>query len=32
MLMFDDSVVGMEQFGVRTQPLLQSRRGLPIAA
>ena len=32
MLTFDDFVIGMEQFGTRIQPLMQSRRDLPIAA
>ncbi len=32
MLTFDDFVVGMEQFGTRIQPLMQSRRGLSLAA
>ena len=32
MLTFDDFVIGMEQFGARIQPLMQSRRDLPIAA
>ena len=32
MLTFDDFVAGMEAFGTRIQPLMQSRRHLPIAA
>ena len=32
MLTFDDFVVGMEQFGTRIQPLMQSRRDLKLAA
>jgi pyrimidine oxygenase len=32
MLTFDDFVIGMEQFGTRIQPLMQSRRHLPLAA
>ena len=32
MLTFDDFVIGMEQFGTRIQPLMQSRRNLPLAA
>ncbi len=32
MLTFDDFVIGMEQFGTRIQPLMQSRRDLPLAA
>jgi pyrimidine oxygenase len=32
MLTFDDFVIGMEQFGTRVQPLMQSRRNLPLAA
>ncbi len=32
MLTFDDFVIGMEQFGTRVQPLMQSRRGLELAA
>ncbi len=32
MLTFDDFVMGMEQFGTRIQPLMQSRRDLSLAA
>jgi pyrimidine oxygenase len=32
MLTFDDFVIGMEQFGTRIQPLMQSRSSLSIAA
>ncbi len=32
MLVFDDFVIGMEQFGTRIQPLMQSRSALSIAA
>ena len=32
MLTFDDFVVGMEDFGTRIQPLMQSRRDVKIAA
>ena len=32
MLTFDDFVVGMEQFGSRIQPLMRSRRDVPLAA
>ena len=32
MLTFDDFVIGMEAFGTRIQPLMHSRRDLPIAA
>ena len=32
MLTFDDFVVGMENFGTRIQPLMQSRRDVKIAA
>lgn len=32
MLTFDDFVIGMEQFGTRIQPLMQSRRGRLAAA
>ena len=32
MLTFDEFVTGMENFGTRIQPLMQSRRHLPIAA
>jgi pyrimidine oxygenase len=29
---FDDFVIGMENFGTRIQPLMQSRRHLSLAA
>jgi pyrimidine oxygenase len=32
MLTFDDFVIGVEQFGQRIQPLMQSRRDLAVAA
>jgi pyrimidine oxygenase len=32
MLTFDDFVIGMEQFGTRIQPLMQSRRDMKLAA
>jgi pyrimidine oxygenase len=32
MMTFDDFVLGMENFGTRIQPLMESRRHLPIAA
>ena len=32
MLTFDDFVIGVEQFGQRIQPLMQSRRNLAVAA
>ena len=32
MLTFDDFVIGMEQFGQRIQPLMNSRKGLRLAA
>jgi pyrimidine oxygenase len=32
MLTFDDFVIGIEQFGQRIQPLMQSRRNLAKAA
>jgi pyrimidine oxygenase len=32
MLTFDDFLIGMEQFGTRIQPLMQSRRHLARAA
>jgi pyrimidine oxygenase len=32
MMTFDDFVVGMENFGTRIQPLMQSRRHMPLAA
>ncbi len=32
MLTFDDFIVGMEQFGTRIQPLMQSRNAIRQAA
>ena len=32
MMVFDDFVIGVEQFGQRIQPLMRSRRNLAVAA
>ena len=32
MLTFDDFLVGMDQFGQRIQPLMQTRRAVPAAS